>query len=192
MATESKFLAVGSGVPWAEPEVGAVATQSYANPRYGPDGLALLRQGLSAEEVVRRLTEADDGRAQTVDAMTRQLPGGRRRSSLTKGLKMQLVTEENITALAAARWGTARDPRLSGRTAADAPALFEELGAGGTMNGTVHSPAAEEGFVRGVDDGVNSEARDVSLDGFQNGQVSPRCRIRARSQAGSTVDSPSG
>jgi len=42
--------------------VGAVATQSYANPRYGPDGLALLRQGLPAKEVVRRLTEADDER----------------------------------------------------------------------------------------------------------------------------------
>jgi uncharacterized Ntn-hydrolase superfamily protein len=62
VATQSKFLAVGSVVPWAEAEVGAVATQSYANPRYGPDGLALLRQGLSAEEVVRRLTDADDGR----------------------------------------------------------------------------------------------------------------------------------
>lgn len=64
VATESKFLAVGSVVPWAEAEVGAVATQSYANPRYGPDGLALLRRGLSAEEVVKRLTAADDGRAQ--------------------------------------------------------------------------------------------------------------------------------
>jgi uncharacterized Ntn-hydrolase superfamily protein len=62
VATQSKFLAVGSVVPWAEPHVGAVATQSYANPRYGPDGLALLRQGMSAEEVVKRLTEADDGR----------------------------------------------------------------------------------------------------------------------------------
>ena len=62
VATQSKFLAVGSVVPWAEPEAGAVATQSYANPRFGPDGLALLRQGLAAEEVVRRLTEADDGR----------------------------------------------------------------------------------------------------------------------------------
>ena len=41
---------------------GAVATQAYANPRYGPDGLALLRQGLTAEEVVARLTEADEGR----------------------------------------------------------------------------------------------------------------------------------
>ena len=62
VAVQSKFLAVGSVVPWAEPGVGAVATQAYANPRYGPDGLALLRQGLSAEEVVKRLTEADDGR----------------------------------------------------------------------------------------------------------------------------------
>jgi len=64
VAVQSKFLAVGSVVPWAEPEVGAVATQAYANPRYGPDGLALLRQGLSAEDVIKRLTEADDGRDQ--------------------------------------------------------------------------------------------------------------------------------
>lgn len=61
---QSKFLAVGSVVPWAEPLVGAIATQSYANPRYGPDGLALLREGLSAEEAVARLTGADDDRAQ--------------------------------------------------------------------------------------------------------------------------------
>jgi len=64
VATQSKFLAVGSVVPWAEAQVGAVATQSYANPRYGPDGLALLRQGLSAEETAKRLTDADDGRDQ--------------------------------------------------------------------------------------------------------------------------------
>src|SRR5919204_5438527 len=62
VAVQSKFLAVGAGVPAAEPEVGAVATQAWANMRYGPDGLALLREGLPAEEVVRRLTEADDGR----------------------------------------------------------------------------------------------------------------------------------
>lgn len=62
VATQSKFLGVGSIVPWAEAHVGAVATQSYANPRYGPDGLALLREGLSAEEVVERLTSADEGR----------------------------------------------------------------------------------------------------------------------------------
>jgi uncharacterized Ntn-hydrolase superfamily protein len=62
VATQSKFLAVGSVVPWAEPHVGAIATQAYANPRYGPEGLALLRDGLSAPEVVERLTAADDGR----------------------------------------------------------------------------------------------------------------------------------
>ena len=62
VATQSKFLAVGSVVPWAEPHVGAVATQSYANPRYGPGGLALLREGLSAEEAVARLTADDDDR----------------------------------------------------------------------------------------------------------------------------------
>src|SRR5881396_1891772 len=64
VAVQSKFLAVGSVVPWAEPHVGAIATQSYANPRYGPDGLALLREGRSAEEVVGALTAADDGRAE--------------------------------------------------------------------------------------------------------------------------------
>jgi uncharacterized Ntn-hydrolase superfamily protein len=75
VATQSKFLAVGSVVPWAAAEVGALATQSYANPQYGPDGLALLRQGLGAGEVVRRLTEADEGRDQrqlgVVDAQGR-------------------------------------------------------------------------------------------------------------------------
>jgi uncharacterized Ntn-hydrolase superfamily protein len=62
VAVQSKFLAVGSVVPWAEPQVGAIATQSYANPRYGPDGLALLREGRTAEEVVEALTAADNGR----------------------------------------------------------------------------------------------------------------------------------
>ena len=63
VATQSKFLAVGSVVPWAEPHVGAVATQAYANPRYGPEGLTLMREGFSAEEVVERLTSADEGRS---------------------------------------------------------------------------------------------------------------------------------
>ena len=63
VSVQSRFLAVGSVVPWAEPHVGAVATQSYANPRYGPDGLALLREGRSAPEVVDALTSTDEGRA---------------------------------------------------------------------------------------------------------------------------------
>jgi uncharacterized Ntn-hydrolase superfamily protein len=62
VAVQSKFLAVGSLVPRAEPAAGAVATQARANPRYGPEGLALLREGAPAEDVVRRLVAADAGR----------------------------------------------------------------------------------------------------------------------------------
>jgi uncharacterized Ntn-hydrolase superfamily protein len=62
VAVQSKFLAVGAAVPAAEPEVGAVATQAWANLAYRPDGLALLREGYPAEEVVRTLVGADDGR----------------------------------------------------------------------------------------------------------------------------------
>jgi uncharacterized Ntn-hydrolase superfamily protein len=62
VAVQSKFLAVGSVVSSAAAGVGAVATQAWANPQYGPDGLALLREGLSAAEVVERLTAADPGR----------------------------------------------------------------------------------------------------------------------------------
>jgi uncharacterized Ntn-hydrolase superfamily protein len=64
VGVQSKFLAVGSVVPWAEPHVGAIATQSYANTRYGPDGLALLREGRTASEVVEALTSADKDRAE--------------------------------------------------------------------------------------------------------------------------------
>lgn len=64
VATQSKFLAVGSVVPWAAAHVGAIATQSYANPRYGPDGLALLSSGAPAADVVDRLTAADPDREQ--------------------------------------------------------------------------------------------------------------------------------
>ena len=59
---QSKFLAVGSVVPSAGAKVGAVATQAWANPRYGPEGLELLREGRSADEVVQALVGADDGR----------------------------------------------------------------------------------------------------------------------------------
>jgi uncharacterized Ntn-hydrolase superfamily protein len=62
VAVQSKFISVGSVVPWAEPGVGAIATQAAANVAYGPEGLALLRAGASAAEVVRRLTAADPGR----------------------------------------------------------------------------------------------------------------------------------
>lgn len=59
VAVQSKFLAVGAVVPWARAGVGAVATQAFANAAYGPDGLGLLQDGLSAGEALARLVAAD-------------------------------------------------------------------------------------------------------------------------------------
>ncbi len=63
IGVQSKFLAVGSTVPWARAGVGAVATQSWANTSYGPRGLAMMEKGMSADEVIARLTEEDEDRA---------------------------------------------------------------------------------------------------------------------------------
>ncbi|MFB6081856.1 MAG: DUF1028 domain-containing protein [Halanaeroarchaeum sp.] len=60
VAVQSKFVSVGSVVPFAAADAGAIATQSFANVAYGPDGLDLLREGHDAETVVERLTEADE------------------------------------------------------------------------------------------------------------------------------------
>jgi uncharacterized Ntn-hydrolase superfamily protein len=62
IAVASKFLAVGSAVPWARAGAGAIATQAFANLAYGREGLDMLTEGRSATEVVDALTEADDGR----------------------------------------------------------------------------------------------------------------------------------
>jgi uncharacterized Ntn-hydrolase superfamily protein len=61
VAVQSKFLSVGSVVPWAAYGAGAIATQAWAKTSFGPDGLELLRQGLSAPEVLDRLIAADPG-----------------------------------------------------------------------------------------------------------------------------------
>ncbi|MDQ3955246.1 MAG: DUF1028 domain-containing protein [Actinomycetota bacterium] len=63
VAVASKFLAVGSVVPFAQAGAGAIATQSFANLAYGPDGLRLLEQGGEAAGVVSSLTDADEERA---------------------------------------------------------------------------------------------------------------------------------
>jgi len=64
VAVASKFLAVGAVVPAAEAVVGAIATQSYANLAYRPQGLMLLRTGVTPADVVAGLVAADPGRAQ--------------------------------------------------------------------------------------------------------------------------------
>lgn len=62
VAVQSKVLAVGSIVPWLEADVGAIATQSFANTTYGPRGLALLRKGSSPTDVLAELTGSDSRR----------------------------------------------------------------------------------------------------------------------------------
>ena len=62
VAVQSHWFSVGALVPWAEAGVGAVATQSFVDPAYGPAGLAGLRAGEAAPDVLARLTAADPGR----------------------------------------------------------------------------------------------------------------------------------
>ena len=62
IAVQSKFLASGAVVPFAKAGVGAIATQSWANTSYGPEGLALLEEGKTVEEVLEILTEKDQER----------------------------------------------------------------------------------------------------------------------------------
>ncbi len=55
----SRYFSVGSVVPWAEAGTGAIATQANVNVGYGPRGLELLRQGLSAKQVLEKLMAED-------------------------------------------------------------------------------------------------------------------------------------
>jgi len=63
IAVQSKFLAVGAVVPWAKANVGAIATQAWANTSYGPDGLASLASGNTAEDTLAHFLETDEGHA---------------------------------------------------------------------------------------------------------------------------------
>jgi uncharacterized Ntn-hydrolase superfamily protein len=62
VAVASKFPCVGAVVPWAKAGVGAIATQSWANTAFGPEGLASMEAGSGAEQTLRRLLDADEGR----------------------------------------------------------------------------------------------------------------------------------
>ncbi len=62
IAVATRFFAVGARVPYGDPAAGALCTQALVNPLYGPRGLALLRAGVPAADVVAILTAADDGR----------------------------------------------------------------------------------------------------------------------------------
>lgn len=60
-AVQSHWFSVGTLVIWGEPGVGVVATQSFVNPAYGPEGLQLMGMGFSPEQVIRMLTGKDPG-----------------------------------------------------------------------------------------------------------------------------------
>jgi uncharacterized Ntn-hydrolase superfamily protein len=62
VAVQSCYFAVGAAVPWGEAGVGVVATQAFASADYGPDGLALLRDGIASHEALAQLLESDPGR----------------------------------------------------------------------------------------------------------------------------------
>ncbi|GAB4291093.1 MAG: hypothetical protein Kow0098_10080 [Ignavibacteriaceae bacterium] len=62
VAVQSHWFSVGTIVTWGEAGVGVVATQSFVNPAFGPDGLALLKQGFSAKQVLDSLIAGDEGR----------------------------------------------------------------------------------------------------------------------------------
>ncbi|HUW47598.1 MAG TPA: DUF1028 domain-containing protein [Patescibacteria group bacterium] len=63
VAVQSHWFSVGADVSWAEASVGAVATQSFVDPSYGPKGLELMRLGKSASETLKQLIAADSGEA---------------------------------------------------------------------------------------------------------------------------------
>ncbi len=62
VAVTTKFLAVGSLCPFAQTGVGAIATQAFVNPTFGPRGLRLLEQGIHVEDVLNALLHSDEGR----------------------------------------------------------------------------------------------------------------------------------
>lgn len=63
VAVQSHWFSVGSLVPWAKAGVGAVATQSFVKVEYGPDGLALMKEGKTAQEALEELLAQDEGKA---------------------------------------------------------------------------------------------------------------------------------
>lgn len=62
VGVQSHWFSVGTSVPWGKSGVGVVATQSFVNPAYGPNGLQLMQEGMSAKDALTKLTKEDEGR----------------------------------------------------------------------------------------------------------------------------------
>lgn len=173
VGVQSKFLAVGSAVPWARAGVGAVATQAWANVSYGPRGLALLEQGLTAQEAVNRLVAEDDGRDHRqlgiVDnqgnaaAYTGSKCMNWAGHHVGQGFTCQgniLVSEETVSAMAAAYEASANLPHLADRVIA---ALAAAQAAGGDSRGK-QSAALYVVREKGGYSGFNDRLIDLRVD----------------------------
>jgi uncharacterized Ntn-hydrolase superfamily protein len=62
VGVQSHWFSVGTLVSWGKSGVGVVATQSFVNPSYGPKGIELMESGVSAKDVLKKLTDQDEGR----------------------------------------------------------------------------------------------------------------------------------
>ncbi len=171
VAVHSKFVSVGSVVPFAAAEAGAIATQSFANVAYGPDGLDLLREGHDAAEVIEQLTADDPEAAQRQvgvvgqDGSVAAFTGaecfehaGDRQGATYAVQGNILENERTLEAMAEAYEGT--DGGLPERMLA---ALFAGNAAGGDQRGE-QSAALYVAKPGGGYDGNNDRWIDVRVD----------------------------
>lgn len=171
IAVASKFLACGAVVPWARAGAGAVATQSFANTAYGPDGIRLMRDGFSAQDALAKLLEQDADRdlrqVGLVDARggaaAHTGPGCHAWAGhhVGEGFACQgniLVGQETVDAMAAAFRGSKGE--LSGR-------LVAALAAGEKAGGDKRGKQASALYVarpKGGYGGMNDVLVDLRVD----------------------------
>ncbi|WP_034384783.1 DUF1028 domain-containing protein [Deinococcus sp. YIM 77859] len=173
VAVASKFLAVGALVPFARAGVGAVATQSYVNPQYGPDGLRELAAGLAPAEVAAKFQATDpdirqrqfgmvgaDGRSVTFTGEgCHAWAGGLARENVA--LQGNILTGPEVLEAMLAAWTAAAEEPLPRRLLA---ALRAGDGAGGDRRGRQSAALLCVGPGRGYgglsDDWVNLRADD--------------------------------
>jgi uncharacterized Ntn-hydrolase superfamily protein len=163
VAVASKFLAVGSVVPWARAGVGAVATQAWANVSYGPRGLELMAEGTEPDTVAARLAASDDSREERqfglVDAAGRAatytgancLPWAGGRTSAGVAVQGNILTDGGVVDAMLAAFEAAAEP-LPDRLLV---ALLAGDRAGGDRRGRQSAAllvAREAGGYRGAND----------------------------------------
>jgi uncharacterized Ntn-hydrolase superfamily protein len=143
VAVQSHWFSVGSVVPWAEAGVGAVATQSFVEPSYGPKGLALMKQGVSPKDALAQLLAADAQRdvrqVAFVDAKgrvavhtgTKCIPGAGQHAGDGYTTEANLMLTNEVPDAMARAFEAARGP-LAERMLA---ALYAAQGVGGDVRG---------------------------------------------------------